>query len=190
MKSGRCVAVAAALLLVWGPAGSARAAQPERELLDRYCVTCHNARNQGNAGGLALDSFDVSAPASRPEIAEKMVGKLRAGLMPPAGNRRPDPAQQSALIKYLERDLDRQAAASPNPGRTEAFHRLNRAEYRNAVRDLLNLEMDVTAYLPSDDASFGFDNIAGVLKISQSRLEQYLGAARRISRAALGAPRG
>jgi hypothetical protein len=188
MNSGRCVTATTALLLMSSLAGLAQAAQPERELLDRYCVTCHNARNKGNAGGLALDSFDIAAPASRPDIAEKIVGKLRAGLMPPAGNRRPDSAQHSALIKYLERDLDRHAAVSPNPGRTEAFHRLNRAEYRNAVRDLLNLEMDVTAYLPSDDASFGFDNIAGVLKISQSRLEQYLGAARRISRAALGAP--
>ena len=114
--------------------------------------------------------------------------KLRAGLMPPAGRPRPDAGAATALVRFLETELDRHAAANPNPGRTEVFHRLNRAEYGNAIRDLLGLEMDVTQLLPSDDASYGFDNIAGVLKISQSRLEQYLTAARRISRAAIGTP--
>src|SRR5205809_467333 len=83
------------------------------------------------------------------------------------------PAAGAALVGFLETELDRHAAAAPNPGRTEAFHRLNRAEYRNAVRDLLALETDMTPLLPADDASYGFDNIAGVLKISQSRFEQY-----------------
>src|SRR5260221_7311551 len=108
--------------------------------------------------------------------------------MPPMGQRRPDPAERSSLIKYLETELDAAAETAPNPGRTEVFHRLNRSEYRNAVRDLLGLDMDVSGFLPSDDASFGFDNIAGVLKISQSRLGQYLTAARKISRPAVGTP--
>ena len=114
--------------------------------------------------------------------------KLRAGLMPPAGRRRPDEASRDALVRWLETELDRVAATRPNPGRTEPLHRLNRAEYRNAIRDLLALDVDVTALLPADDASYGFDNIAGALKISQARLEQYLLAAKKISRAAVGSP--
>ena len=158
----------------------------QRALVDRYCVSCHNPRNQANAGRLDLTAVDFSEPGQHVEIFEKVVAKLRAGLMPPPGRRRPDPADRSKLIAYLETELDRVAEAAPNPGRTEPFHRLNRAEYRNAVRDLLGLDLDLTSFLPSDDPSFGFDNIAGVLKISQSRLEQYLAVARKISRAAIG----
>ncbi|MDO8794808.1 MAG: DUF1592 domain-containing protein [Vicinamibacterales bacterium] len=165
------------------PAGAAHKA-----LLDRNCITCHNERNKANAGRLALEGIDVSRPADRPEVWEKVISKLKAGLMPPAGRPRPESAARDAFVAYLEDELDRKAAASPDPGRTEAFHRLNRAEYQNAIRELFGLEMDVTPYLPADDASYGFDNIAGVLKISQSRLEQYLSAGRRISRAALGTP--
>ena len=161
-------------------------AAAQRALVDRYCVSCHNPRNQTNAGRLDLTAVDFSEPGQHVEIFEKVVAKLRAGLMPPPGRRRPDPADRSKLIAYLETELDRVAEAAPNPGRTEPFHRLNRAEYRNAVRDLLGLDLDLTSFLPSDDPSFGFDNIAGVLKISQSRLEQYLAVARKISRAAIG----
>ena len=167
-------------------AGSAAVAQ--REVLDRFCVRCHNERSKASAGQLALDSADVSEVGAHAEVWEKVVAKLRAGLMPPAGRPRPEPATQARLIGYLETELDRHWAAALNPGRTEAFHRLNRAEYRNAVRDLLGLELDITPLLPADDASYGFDNIAGVLKISQSRLEQYMTAAGRISRAAIGTP--
>ena len=163
-------------------------AAAQRALVDRYCVSCHNPRNLANAGRLDLTGVDFSEPAQHVDIFEKVVAKMRAGLMPPAGRRRPDPADRSKLISYLETELDRIAAAAPDPGRTEPFHRLNRAEYRNAVRDLLDLDLDLTAFLPSDDASHGFDNIAGVLKISESRLEQYLAAARKISRAAIGSP--
>ena len=163
-------------------------AAAQRALVDRYCVSCHNSRNLANAGRLDLTGVDFSEPVQHVDIFEKVVAKMRAGLMPPAGRRRPDPADRSKLISYLETELDRIAAAAPNPGRTEPFHRLNRAEYRNAVRDLLDLDPDLTAFLPSDDASHGFDNIAGVLKISESRLEQYLAAARKISRAAIGSP--
>ena len=169
-------------------AGADMAASAQRALLDRYCVTCHNPRNKANAGRLDLTAVDISKPAQRADVFEKVMAKLRAGLMPPPGQRRPDPDDTAGLIAYLEAELDRAAETMPNPGRTEPFHRLNRAEYQNTVHDLLGLEMDVTPYLPADDASFGFDNIAGVLKISQSRLEQYLAVARKVSRAAVGSP--
>ena len=158
-------------------------------VLQRYCVPCHNERNKTNAGGMALDSADLSRVGEHAELWEKVIVKLRAGLMPPARRPRPEPAVRTALVGFLETALDRRAAEDPNPGRTEAFHRLNRAEYRNAVRDLLGIEIDVAPLLPADDASYGFDNIAGVLKISQSRVEQYMTVARRISRAAIGASR-
>jgi hypothetical protein len=157
-----------------------------RAVLKRYCLFCHNERNKANAGNLALDSVDLTKVGQNAEVWEKVILKLRAGLMPPAGRVRPDSATRTALVGFLATELDRHAAAFPNPGRTEAFHRLNRAEYRNAIRDLLGLEMDMRALLPADDASYGFDNIAGVLKISESRLEQYLAVARYVTRAALG----
>ena len=195
----RLVALATAgmIALILGAAqGTAAAAQISPEgngsasahsaVLQRYCVPCHNERNKANAGGLTLDSADLSSVGEHAELWEKVIVKLRAGLMPPARRPRPEPAVRTALVGFLESELDRQAAHDPNPGRTEAFHRLNRAEYRNAVRDLLGLEIDVTPLLPADDASYGFDNIAGVLKISQSRVEQYMTVARRISRAAIG----
>ena len=161
-------------------------AASHRAVLDRYCVPCHNERNKANAGSLALDSADLSNIGEHAEVWETVLVKLRAGLMPPTGRLRPEPAARDALVAFLETELNRHAVAAPNPGRTEAFHRLNRAEYRNAIRDLLGLEMDVTPLLPADDASYGFDNIAGVLRISHARLEQYLTVARRISRAAIG----
>ena len=108
--------------------------------------------------------------------------------MPPAGLPRPDPASAGELIAWLESELDRASAASPEPGRTEPFHRLNRSEYRNAIRDLLAVDVDVASLLPADDASFGFDNIAGVLKTSPTLMERYLTAAQRISRLAVGTP--
>jgi mono/diheme cytochrome c family protein len=156
----------------------------QRALLDRYCVTCHNARLK--TGNLALDAFDVSQVGEHPEVWEKVVRKLRGGLMPPAGRPRPDQATQDALVAWLSHELDAAAAAHPNPGRTETFHRLNRAEYRNAVRDILAVDLDVTELLPGDSASFGFDNMAGALKLSESLMERYLSAARKISRAAIG----
>jgi hypothetical protein len=175
------------------PAAGTQIAQPAGDpvsihggLLKRYCIGCHNERNQANAGKLALDSIDLARVGQDAEVWEKVILKLRAGLMPPAGRSRPDAAARTAFVTFLETELDRHAAATPNPGRPEAFHRLNRAEYRNAIRDLFGLDMDMRALLPSDDASYGFDNIAGVLKISQSRLEQYLTVARRVTRTALG----
>jgi hypothetical protein len=162
---------------------------PERALIDRYCVSCHNQRTK--TANLTLDLMDVAKVSADAEKWEKVVRKLRGGLMPPTGLPRPDEAARDGLITHLESSLDAAAAAAPNPGRTESLHRLNRAEYHNAVRDVLALDIDVAALLPGDSASYGFDNIAGVLKVSESLMERYLSAARKISRAAVGeAPPG
>ena len=158
----------------------------QRELLDRYCVTCHNGRMR--TAGLALDEHDVGAVAAAPAVWETVVRKLRAGAMPPAPRPRPDAATYDRFVGWLEAELDRHAAANPDPGRTEAFHRLNRTEYHHAVRDLLDLEIDVAELLPADGASYGFDNIAGVLGVSPTLLERYLAAARKIARVAVGRP--
>ena len=165
---------------------SASAAVPQRAVLDRYCVTCHNQKLK--TAGLALDTKDVTNVAADAAVWEKAVRKLRAGVMPPAGRPRPDKATYDGLIAWLESELDRAAAARPNPGRTEPFHRLNRAEYQNAIRDLLELDIDVSALLPTDDASYGFDNMAGVLKMSPTLMERYLSAAQKISRLVVGTP--
>src|SRR5262249_5266112 len=129
-----------------------------RAALDRYCVTCHNQRLK--TAGLALDELDPGDAGRHPEVWEKVVRKIRAGVMPPASRPRPDAETYAALIATLEPALDRAAAAHPNPGRTEALHRLNRTEYQNAVRDLLGLDVDVASLLPADDSTYGFDNIA------------------------------
>ena len=135
-----------------------------------------------------LDSVDVSDVALHAPEWEKVVVKLRSGLMPPAGARRPSAAVIDGFVSSLEAALDRAAAAHPDPGRTETFHRLNRAEYENAIRDLLALDIDVTAMLPADEISYGFDNIAGVLKLSPLLTERYLATAQKVSRLALGSP--
>ena len=166
------------------PGGEARTT--EQRLLDRYCLTCHNTRLR--TADLALDTVDVSDVGAHPEIWEKVVRKLRAGAMPPAARPRPDSDTYAAFTTWLETELDRVAAARPNPGRTDTFHRLNRSEYHNVIRDLLALEVDVAALLPADDGSYGFDNIAGVLGMSPTLLERYLSAARKISRLAVGRP--
>ena len=158
----------------------------QQALLDRYCVTCHNT--QLRTAGLTLDSHSVTSVGDAPDVWEAVVRKLRAGVMPPSPRPRPDTATYDRFITWLETELDQVAAANLNPGRTEAFHRLNRIEYHNAVRDLLDLEVDVAALLPADGGSYGFDNIAGVLSVSPTLLERYLAAARTISRVAVGRP--
>ncbi|NOT27814.1 MAG: DUF1587 domain-containing protein, partial [Acidobacteria bacterium] len=155
-------------------------------VLNRYCVTCHNERIK--TGGLALNTVDLANPAAHAEVFEKVVQKLRGRAMPPAGAPRPDDATYESLASYLETSLDRAAAAHPNPGRTATLHRLNRAEYTNAVRDLLAVDIDAAALLPADDASYGFDNIGDVLSVSPVLMESYMSAARKISRLAVGTP--
>ncbi len=158
----------------------------ERALVDRYCATCHNDRLQ--TGGFSFDAIDLDDVASHPEAFEKVVRKLRAGAMPPRPRPRPDQDAYDGFRARLEGELDRAAAANPNPGRTETFHRLSRTEYRNAVRDLLALDADVDQLLPADDTSYGFDNIAGVLGVSPTLMDRYLSAARKISRLAVASP--
>jgi hypothetical protein len=156
-----------------------------RALLDRYCVRCHNDRL--TTAGLSLESVNLDEVAASATALEEAVRKLRLGAMPPRGNPRPDPDVYAALASWLESELDNAAALHPNSGRTEGLHRLNRTEYANVIRDLLHLEgLDYSTLLPGDDASYGFDNIAGVLGITSTHLERYLAAARAISRTAVG----
>ena len=177
----------ALLLIVAAALAPAAAAPPARQdLLTRYCVTCHNQRLK--TGDLSLDLIDPVNVGQRPDVWEKVVRKLRAGLMPPPGRPRPEKAEMDQFAAGLIADLDRTATANPDPGRTEPFHRLNRTEYQYAVRDLLALDTDTTELLPADDASYGFDNIAGILKTSPTLLERYLTAAERVSRLAVGLP--
>ena len=158
---------------------------PSRELFDRYCVTCHNERLR--TAGLLLDRLDVSRVHANAETLEKVVRKLRSGQMPPAGRPRPDAETIDAFAGALEAALDHAAAADPDPGRV-ASRRLNRLEYVNAVADLLDLEVDGEALLPSDMAGFGFDNNADVLSITPALMSRYIAAATRISRVAVGSP--
>ncbi|HET9831918.1 MAG TPA: DUF1592 domain-containing protein, partial [Vicinamibacterales bacterium] len=159
---------------------------PSKEFLNTYCITCHNQR--AKTGGLALDTLDVTNVSTDAETWEKAVVKLRAGLMPPSGARRPPQGVIDEFAASLEASLDRAAQAHPNPGRTEPFHRLNRAEYQNAIRDMLALDVDATTLLPTDEVSYGFDNIAGVLKLSPLLTERYLNAAQKVARLAVGTP--
>lgn len=152
--------------------------------LTRYCLGCHNEK--ARTGGLALSSAGLNDVPGQAAIWEKVIRKLRTKTMPPAGVPRPDDASYDALASYLEKKIDDAVMAHPNPGYTEPVHRLNRTEYQNAIRDLLSLEIDGSTLLPADDQSYGFDNIAGVLKMSPTLLERYLGAARAISRLAIG----
>ena len=156
-----------------------------RAVLDTYCVGCHSERLR--IGGLVLEGLDPEDVGPNAAIWEKVVRKVQAGAMPPAGSRRPDPATYRGLIGALEARLDRAAQAAPNPGRPPV-HRLNRLEYANAIRDLFGFEIDGRAMLPADDSGYGFDNIADVLTVSPGLLERYLLAATKISRLAVGDP--
>ena len=175
---------------------------PQRALLDRYCVTCHNGDfvrgtdeprsllvSQLRAVGLALDDVDIDNVAAHPEVWEKVVRKLRVGAMPPQPRPRPDKETYDAFRAWLEDELDRAAAVNPDPGRPQAFHRLNQREYRNVVRDLLDLDIDVAEWIPADAPDrYGFDNNAGALSLSPALLERYVSAARKISRLSIGRP--
>jgi hypothetical protein len=166
------------------PAPPVQASAADRtQTVKQYCAGCHSAR--GKAGGLSLAEFDVQRATEHPDIAEKMIRKLRLGMMPPAGAARPDDASLQDLRGTLETQMDRWAAANPNPG-WRPFQRLTRAEYAQAVKDLLALDVDVTAYLPPDTMSQGFDNIADSQTFSPALPQGYLRAASQISRLAVG----
>jgi mono/diheme cytochrome c family protein len=160
-------------------------AQTQRALLDKYCVTCHNSKTK--IAGLTLDTADLNNVPNSAEMWEKVIKKLRTGAMPPLGMPKPEKASVDEFLAWLEGSIDKASALHPNPGRP-ALHRLNRAEYANAIRDLLALDIDSSAYLPTDDASFGFDNVASVLGLSPALQERYIAASGKISRLAVGDP--
>ncbi|HUF74183.1 MAG TPA: DUF1592 domain-containing protein [Gammaproteobacteria bacterium] len=162
-------------------------ASEQSATLARFCFDCHNDIDL--TADLSLEALNIAEVGADATTWEKVVRKLRTGMMPPHdGGPRPKPEQGAALAGWLEQSLDLAAASAPDPGRTVPLHRLNRAEYRNAVRDLLAVDVDVADLLPGDDASYGFDNIGGVLKLSPTLLERYLSAADEISRLAVGSP--
>jgi len=187
------VVLVGALALV-GPTGQPKASaaslpagHPDGAMLSKYCFTCHNDKRK--VGGLVLENKDLTNVGPDADTWEKVVRKLRMGSMPPPGMPRPDLQTTDAFVSSLEGQLDQAAALHPNPGRTQALHRLNRAEYANAVRDLLGLDVDTTALLPPDDADTqGLDNNASLLSVSPALLERYLIVARRVSRLALALP--
>ncbi len=155
----------------------------QNQLVKTYCVGCHSEK--GRAGGLSLAAFDASKVVEHADVSEKMIRKLRAGMMPPAQARRPDAQAIKAFYETLETKIDAAAALKPNPG-WRPFQRMNRAEYQRALRDLLGLDVDITAYLPPDTVSTGFDNVADEQNFSPALLEGYLRAASQISRLAVG----
>jgi mono/diheme cytochrome c family protein len=158
-----------------------------RAVVDQYCVSCHSTRLK--TAGLDLQSLDLGTPGTNAETWEKIIAKLRAGSMPPPGRPRPDNATYHAVAGALEREVDRAWASDPDPGRIAAVHRLNRAEYHNAIRDLFALDLDVTPLLPGDETADGsFDNFADSLSISTAHLERYLSVARQVTRLAVGLP--
>jgi hypothetical protein len=174
-----------------------------RALLDQYCVICHNqavvnslaTSNEGLQTtqlrnlGLTLDTEDVSDLAANPEVWEKVIKKLRVGVMPPPNYPRPDKVRYDGFRTWLENELDSIAANRANPGRTQAFHRLNQTEYRNSIRDLLDLNIDVSDLIPADAPDqYGFDNNAEVLALSPLSVERYVNAAHKIAELAIGAP--
>ena len=163
---------------------SSTGASAGRALLNQYCQTCHNQRLK--TADVMFDTMDLARLSEHADVWEKAVRKLRGRLMPPPGNRQPDRAAVASFVSWLETSLD-QAAATPNPG-SVSLHRLNRAEYANSIRELFGVDADAAALLPVDDISDGFDNIAKVLKVSPSFLDQYISAARFVSRLAVGAP--
>jgi hypothetical protein len=159
-------------------------ADAQNRLVSANCATCHD--DEAKTGGLSLQDFDAAKIEQNPELAEKMIRKLRAGMMPPpAVTDRPDAATLTAFAAALEARIDQSDAVHPNPG-SRPFQRLNRTEYANAIRDLLTLDVDVTAFLPADTISHGFDNVADTQSFSPALLEGYLRAASRISRLAVG----
>src|SRR5262245_41146445 len=192
-----CIATMSLVFMVYGKAGgqtqstapSADAVAAQKAIVAQYCSTCHSdkAKSAGmdSARKINFDTLDVGHVEKNAETWELIVRKLRAGMMPPSGMRRPDPAAYKAFITWLENELDRTGSTyTPPPG----LHRLNRTEYANVIKNMLDLDIDPGKYLPSDDSTHGFDNIAGALGISSTLVEAYVSAAQKISRLAIGEP--
>ena len=162
-------------------------AAEQTAMVKQYCTTCHNERGKERFGNLSLESFDATKVTDHLATTEKMIRKLRSGMMPPPGQRRPEPAQIEALYTALENRIDRAASLSPNPG-SRPFQRLNRADYTRAIKDLLDLDIDAAAYLPADTISNGFDNVADVQAFSATLMDSYLRAAAKVTALAIGDP--
>jgi cytochrome c551/c552 len=177
------VTLGVSLAVLAGAAQSRETPPSQNVLIRQYCVGCHNETSR--TGGLSLATFDMSRADQSPETTEKMIRKLRTGMMPPAGTRRPDVEAIKTLAASLEQRIDQVALLNPNPGR-RTFQRLNRAEYARSIRDLLDLDVDVDALLPPDTVSHNFDNIADVQSLSPTLMESYLRAARQVSLDAVG----
>ena len=160
-------------------------AAQDRATLNQYCVGCHNTKTKN--GGVSLDTVDVDKVEQNQELWERVTRRLAARNMPPAGLPRPTDAVYKSLLTGLQQRLDQSVAGNPNPGRTDTFRRLNRTEYQNVIRDLLAIDVDVAALLPSDESSHGFDNVT-VGDLSPTLLERYLNAAQKISRRVIGIP--
>lgn len=168
------------------PASSSFTLAARDAMIDEYCLSCHD--NDKKKGELTFEPVLGNDVARHPDVWEKVIRKLRARQMPPVGRRnRPDEATYEAIVSYLETSLDRAAAANPNPGRTATIRRLTRTEYQHAIRDLLNVDVDVASLLPADEASYGFDNVT-VGNLSPTLLDRYIAAAEKISRVAVGRP--
>ncbi len=167
------------------PSVPAMSSAAQTELVATYCSTCHSER--AKAGGLSLAGFNAMRAAESPEVVEKMLRKLRAGMMPPAGAKRPPAGSLDELTVALEARMDEHAAVNPNPG-WRPFQRLNRAEYQRAVHELLGVDVDVTPLLPPDTISHGFDNVADAQTFSPTLMEGYLRAASRVTALAVGDP--
>jgi cytochrome c551/c552 len=165
---------------------SGRPPSPQQALVDEYCAGCHNDRRK--SGGFSWTTIHLSDPAGNAEASERVIRKLRAGLMPPAGAPRPEPSSAKALVELLETSIDRAAAVHPFAGAPE-LHRVNRTEYRNSIRDLLALDVDVSSMLPPDESGRGFDNMSDVLAVTPALVQGYVRAAGKISRLAVGDPK-
>ena len=174
------------VLCISGIATSADGANATATLIKNYCIDCHDDGQR--KGDLSLEEVDASKPASNPQVWEKVVEKLHHRQMPPLGEPRPDHEVYTRAVAELTASLDRAAAATPNPGRTETFRRLTRTEYQNAIRDLLAVNIDATTLFPNDEPSHGFDNVT-VGTLSPTLLDRYVSAAQKIARLALGTPR-
>jgi hypothetical protein len=179
----RSIAIAGIVILAAVASYTGIAHSEEQAIVNQYCVTCHSERLK--TGNLVLEKLNPTQASANAETWERVIRKVRAGMMPPAGAPRPDRGTLDAFAASLETQLDRASAAHPNPGAT-ALHRLNRNEYGNAIRDLLALDVDVSTLLPADDSAEGFDNVADVLRVSPSLMDRYVAAAAKISRLAVG----
>ena len=164
---------------------AADAPRPQQAVVGRYCLECHNDNDL--SGNLSFEHVELAQAGQSPDTWEKVIRKLRVGMMPPADALQPTVEERGELIAFLERRLDRAAVATPDPG-PSMIRRLNRAEYENAIRDLLAVEVDATALLPPDDSAYGFDNIADALGTSPVHVEQYLSAAGKVAALAVGDP--